>query len=421
MSEPANAAGASFTVVRGGEVFAPTPLGGKDILISGERILDIGDDLEEKCRALGPVKIIDARGRSVVPGFIDQHIHFLGGGDAHGPLGRVPELHASWITTGGVTTAVGVLGVDMDSKNLHALLVKARELDCIGLSTYIYTGSFKVPSPYLTSSVRADISLIDKVVGCKVALAEDTCPNLSLNNLADLAGDLIIANRFSRKAAVMHCHIGRNQRRMEPIFDLLEKVNIPIRQITPTHVNFREPYTLEHGIRFAKMGGVIDFTAIMSKRSGIAPAMDPDEAVQRSLDAGVVLDQITLSSDANVGLPEYCCCGEIAGYRAVSPGVLHREWMHIVRTNKLSLEQALPLVTTNVARGLKIDDKKGALKPGLDADIVFLRDDLVVDTVICRGKVMVEGCRAVVKGPFEEHDTADLDPSYLARRYPVTN
>jgi adenine deaminase len=70
---------------------------------------------------------------------------------------------------------------------------------------------------------------------------------------------------------------------------------------------------------------------------------------------------------------------------------------------------------------LKIDDKKGALKPGLDADIVFLRDDLVVDTVICRGKVMVEGCRAVVKGPFEEHDTADLDPSYLARRYPVTN
>ena len=243
MSEPAQSAGERFTIVRGGEVFSPTPLGRKDVLICGDRILDIGEGLEAKCRALGPVKVIDATGRSVVPGFIDQHIHFLGGGDAHGLLGRVPEVHASWITMGGVTTAVGVLGVDMDSKVLHALLVKARELDVVGLSTYIYTGSFKVPSPYLTSSVHSDIVLIDKIVGCKVALAEDACPNLSLNNLASLAGELIVANRFSRKAAVMHCHIGRNQRRMQPIFDLLDKVNIPIRQITPTSCEFsRTPY-----------------------------------------------------------------------------------------------------------------------------------------------------------------------------------
>jgi beta-aspartyl-dipeptidase (metallo-type) len=402
-------AGPRFMVVRGGDVFAPAPLGRKEILICDGRILDIGEDFEAKCRALGPVAIVDASGRSVVPGFIDQHIHFLGGGDAHGPRARVPELHVSWITTGGVTTAVGVLGVDMDSKNLHALLVKARELDHTGLSTYIYTGAFKVPSPYLTSSVRADIALIDKVIGCKVALAEDTFPNLSLNDLANLAGELIVANKFSHKAAVMHCHIGRNPRRMQQIFELLDKVSIPIRQVTPTHINFREPYTLEHGIEFAKMGGVVDFTAIMSKRSGIAPAMDPDEAVKRMLDAGIPLDQMTLSSDSNVGLPEYGCCGEIKGHRAVSPGVLHREWRHIVRENKLSLEQALPLVTSNVARGLKIDDCKGALKPGFDADIVLLRDDLAVDTVICRGKVMVERGQAVVRGQFEVHDTLDLE------------
>ncbi len=186
-----------FTIIRGGEVFAPAPLGHQEILICNDRILAIGRDFEMKCRALGQVTIIDASGLSVVPGFIDQHIHFLGGGDAHGPRARVPELHVSWITTGGVTTAVGVLGVDMDSKNLHALLVKARELDNIGLSTYIYTGAFRIPSPCLTSSVRADIMLIDKIIGCKVALAEDTFPNLSMTDLARLAGELIVANRFS--------------------------------------------------------------------------------------------------------------------------------------------------------------------------------------------------------------------------------
>jgi beta-aspartyl-dipeptidase (metallo-type) len=158
------------------------------------------------------------------------------------------------------------------------------------------------------------------------------------------------------------------------------------------------------------MGGVVDFTAIMSQRSGIAPAMNPHEAVARMLDAGIPLDQMTLSSDSNVGLPEYDCCGGIKGHRAASPGVLHREWRYIVRENRLSLEQALPLVTSNVARGLKIDDRKGGLKPGLDADIVLLRDDLAVDAVICRGKIMVERGQAVVRSQFEVHDTSDLEP-----------
>src|SRR5438309_2320907 len=108
-----------FTVIRGGDVFAPEALGGKEILIQGERILAIGDGLVEKTAALGGALVIEAKGKKVVPGFIDQHLHFLGGGDFEGPLGRVPELHVSWITEGGVTTAVGIMGIEMEFKGLH--------------------------------------------------------------------------------------------------------------------------------------------------------------------------------------------------------------------------------------------------------------------------------------------------------------
>jgi len=397
-----------FTVVRGGEIFAPAPIGRQEILISGERILAIGEGFVDKTAALGGARVIDAAGRKIVPGFIDQHLHFLGGGDFEGPLGRVPELHVSWITEGGVTTAVGIMGIDMESKGLHGLLVKARELERSGLTTFIYTGAFPVPSPCLTKSVRADIVLIDKVLGVKVAISEDTYPNLSLPDLARLAGELRLAAGISGKAAVMHCHTGRNPRRLQPIFDLLDHVGLPIRQIVPTHVNRRQPDMHEHAVKFAKMGGTLDFSANLCQRCGSVTGLNPDQAVRRTLDAGVPLEQITLSSDANVSMPLLDGPDHrVVGLHNASPRILHREWLHVIQTNRLSLSDALPLITTNVARVLGIDDRKGSIAAGKDADLVFLTDDLMIDTVIARGRVMVRDGQAVVRGPFGERSLFD--------------
>jgi beta-aspartyl-dipeptidase (metallo-type) len=390
-----------FTLVRGGRVFAPAPLGAAELLVSGERILAIGEGLEARARRLGAVDVLDASGMSVVPGFIDQHLHFLGGGDFEGPLGRVPELHAGMITAGGVTTAVGIMGIDMDGKTLHALLVKAHELERVGLTTYIYTGSFRIPSPYLTSSVRADIVLIDKVLGVKVAIAEDTYPNLFLPEFARVAGEVRLAAGMSGKRAVIHAHIGRNPKRLQPIFDLLGEVNIPVTQIVPTHVNRHTPDTLEHAARFTKLGGTVDLSANLSKRSGSITGMNPDEALKRLRAAGVPMAQVTLSSDANVSMPVLDCDDHPVGLHNAPPSILHRELVHVIRTNQLDLDQALPLVTTNVARVLGIERRKGSIAPGLDADVVFLDRDLAVDTVIARGRVMVRGGAPVVKGPFE--------------------
>ena len=390
-----------FTVVRGGQVFAPAALGAPEILISGDRILAIGQGLEARAKSLGAVEVIDAAGMAIVPGFVDQHLHFLGGGDFEGPLGRVPELHASMITRGGVTTAVGIMGIDMDGKTLHALLVKAHELDRVGLTTYIYTGSFRIPSPYLTSSVRADIVLIDKVLGVKVALAEDTYPNLFLPEFAKIAGEVRLAAGMSGKRAVIHAHIGRNAKRLQPIFDLLAEVNLAVTQIVPTHVNRHTPDTLEHAVKFAKLGGTVDLSSNLSKRSGSITGMNPDEAYRRLRDAGVPPEQITLSSDANVSMPILDCDDHHVGLHNAPPSILHRELVHVIRTNKLDLDQALPLVTTNVARVLGIERRKGSIAVGLDADLVFLDRDLAVDTVVARGRVMVRGGEPLVKGPFE--------------------
>ncbi len=60
------------------------------------------------------------------------------------------------------------------------------------------------------------------------------------------------------------------------------------------------------------------------------------------------------------------------------------------------------------ARRLEIHNLGLAVEQ-LDADIVLLRNDLVIDTVLCRGQLMVERGTPVVRGPFEVHDTSDLE------------
>ena len=173
-----------FLLIEKGQVFAPKELGKQNVLICHDKIVSIGGDQSALLKALGNVRRLDATGKFVMPGFIDGHLHFLGAGDFDGPLGRVPELHISSITRGGVTSAVGLLGVDMDSKNLHSLLVKAHELERMGLTTYIYTGSFQIPSPHLTSSVRADLFIKSTLRFSSVTTAPSSISSITTSSFS---------------------------------------------------------------------------------------------------------------------------------------------------------------------------------------------------------------------------------------------
>ena len=152
-----------FKLLKNVHVFAPEDKGIQDILIAGEKIAAMGKDL-----FLPPVyqcQVIEGNGLSAVPGFMDAHVHIIGGGGEGGFQTRTPEIQLSKITTAGVTTVFGLLGTDGITRHVESLLAKARGLENEGISTYIYSGSYEMPTPTITGSVRRDIVLIDKVIG----------------------------------------------------------------------------------------------------------------------------------------------------------------------------------------------------------------------------------------------------------------
>ena len=75
-------------------MYAPEKLGKKDILIEGEKILLMQDTIEGY-EGLPGVETYDLEGKTVVPAYIDMHVHITGGGGEQGPASRVPESQLS--------------------------------------------------------------------------------------------------------------------------------------------------------------------------------------------------------------------------------------------------------------------------------------------------------------------------------------
>ncbi|POR47186.1 amidohydrolase family protein [Bosea psychrotolerans] len=382
-----SAGAAPLRLLRAPEVFAPAAIGSQEILIGGGRILAIGPDLAATATLPGLVEVVRLPAGKLVPGLIDQHVHFIGGGEGDGPHARMPELSFEAFASAGVTTAVGLLGSEIEAKTLPLLLRKAHELDRAGLTSFIYSGAMALPAPCLTQSVRSDIVLVDKVIGAKSAIAERAFPNLDFPGFAALAGELAQAKAMSGKAAVLHLHVGRLQSGLTTLFDLVESMDFPPAQAVPTHVN-RSPDgspVFEQGIRFANAGGIIDFTCCLGPRDGIPAGLDAVEAVQRALDAGVPEDRITLSSDAGVAVP---AAGGQGGFVAVPPSILFRDLKRLATEGGLGWAQALPFVTSNVARVLGLAGRKGGIAPGMDADLVFIGEDDRIAWVMSSGRLV---------------------------------
>ena len=175
-----------ITLLRGGHIFSPEDLGEKDILISGHKITAIADP--DKIRIDGvQTQEINATGKIIAPGFIDSHVHILGGGGEGGPSTRAPEITIEDVIRCGVTTLIGCLGTDGITRHMESLLAKAMSLEIEGITTFIFSGSYEIPVNTLTGSVRSDLVLIQKVIGAgEIAVSDHRSAQPSFDDFAQL-------------------------------------------------------------------------------------------------------------------------------------------------------------------------------------------------------------------------------------------
>ena len=390
----------NIIVIKNAELLAPHSLGKKDVVLAGNTIAAIGEDFNLASANL-PVTVIDAKDFYLTPGFVDSLVHFIGGGGEGGFATRTPEMQLTDATLGGVTTAIGVLGTDATTRTLTNLLAKAHALETEGISTYCHTGSYEIPCRTLTGNITDDLILIDKFIGVgEIAISDHRSSQPTTDEIRKVAAAARVGGMLAGKSGVVSVHMGAGERILQPLYQAVAGTELKLKQFYPTHMN-RNRRVFEAGLEFAGKGGVIDFTTSTTdfdlKHGEVAAAA----ALAEALAFGIKPMQLTLSSDGNASLPIYNDEGELLGLQVGRVQSLYQAAREAVQKHQVPIADAICSITAAPAAVLGLK-QKGRLAAQLDADLVLLRrDDLAIDTVIAKGKLLVHQGKALVKGTFE--------------------
>ena len=384
-------------LIKNATVYAPEPLGVKDIFLAGGKICAIRDSI-----APGPdLPVVDGTGQLLLPGFIDSHVHILGGGGEGGYRSRTPELKLSDMIRAGTTTVVGCLGTDGITRRMENLIAKAKQLKDEGVSCYIYTGSYDVPVRTFLADIRSDLLFIDEVIGVgEIAIADHRSSQPTFEEFVRIVADTRVGGMLSGKGGVVNIHMGDDGQMLEYLERVKVETPLPAYHMIPTHMN-RNPLLFERGITYAKGGGYVDFTTSSYASFQEEGELKSSDGLKKMLDAGVPIEHITFSSDGQGSLPVFNREGENIDVQVARVDTLYQEVRDAVRQENIPLETALRTITSNVADHLRLS-RKGRVREGNDADLVLADPDtLEIQTVIARGQIMLRDGELLVKGSFE--------------------
>jgi N-acetylglucosamine-6-phosphate deacetylase len=361
--------------------------------------------LGSKISAIGPrgkvamprgAREISASGKTIVPGFVDVHIHGAGGHDVMEGTPEALEIIAATVAEHGTTSLVATtvtaseMGTCRSVADIAGFILNEGLSPARDLSAEILGIHFEGP---FISHARRGVHPPEWIAAPSPAmllrfLAEARGTGLILTLAPELPGamELIAVAR----AAGLVVSLGHTDANHE---QALAAIAAGARHAA--HVfNAMRPFThRETGV----LGAV--FTSPDVSAELIADGVHVDSTAIRMLLGLKSADRVILVSDgiSATGMPDgkfqlgtfqvtvsKGVCRNAEGKLAGSTLTLDRALRNMVALG-VPLSSALQMVTSNPARQIGLGSRKGVLAPGADADLVFLDANLEVSGVMTRG------------------------------------
>lgn len=364
------------------------------IVIQGDKISAVGP--RRKVAMPRGAREIAAKGKTIVPGFVDVHIHGAGGHDVMEGTPEALEIIAATVAKYGTTSLVAttVTASEMETcrsiADIADFILNEGLSPVRGLSAEILGLHFEGP---FISQARRGVHPPEWIAAPSPAmlmrfLAEARGTGLILTLAPELPGALeLIAVAREAGLVVSLGHTDANLKQAQAA--------IAAGARHAAHVfNAMRPFShRETGV----LGAV--FTSPDVSAELIADGVHVDATAIRMLLGLKSPDRVILVSDgiSATGMPDGKfqlgtfevtvsggVCRNAEGKLAGSTLTLDRALRNMVALG-VPLSSALRMVTANPARQIGLGSRKGVLAPGADADLVFLDSNLEVRGVMTRG------------------------------------
>ncbi|HEX4202626.1 MAG TPA: N-acetylglucosamine-6-phosphate deacetylase [Ktedonobacteraceae bacterium] len=361
-----------------------------DITLAGATIQSV-----DEASSAGGVDV-DATGALVVPGFVEVHTHGGGGYNLHTTKVEEVRLYARWAASTGVTAfLVTVVGVpnSMPDEQLRTAVQAVEQYapDC-GAAEPV--GIF-LEGPYINVKRRG----AHPSIWLRLPNEPETEHLLTLTQghlrLVTLAPELAGGEHMARRLieAGVTVSIGHTDATYE---QTQQAIGFGITHATHCFNAMRPLLHREPGPLAAIVQSEHVFGELIADGVHVHPAMV--DMLVRML--GPERTIIVTDAQAGAGIPNstfefagqqtHNCCGAARlddGTLAGSVLTLDQGLRNILKYTRVSLSEAVGMLTLNPATSVKLAERKALLRAGYDADLLIFDQDLHLQATLCRGEV----------------------------------
>jgi predicted amidohydrolase YtcJ len=362
------------------------------IAVRSGRILAVGDDNTVLAMRKDPTRVVDLRGRTVLPGFIDSHAHWFGDGLM---VGLSPEL-AGWAALRRGFTSVSELFVNVERLDKLWTLDQAGRLR-LRVNAYLPVnfGDDKFGRWFLNYQPHQAFSPHLRLAGIKLFLDHDWGTRFHWEQ-ADLDEYVLTAHRNGWQVAAHTVSA-----------DALDQYLTAVARAKAALPNPDARHRVEHAIQvrddqLTRMGelGMI---------ASIQPGIPGDLVAEAGFPALVARGQprwmarwrdFVDSGVRTIGGTDMPWLVLRLGDRAADlPHGSPLEAVHQAVTQRLTVDQALRMFTVDAAYGTFEENVKGTLAPGKYADLVILSD--IPTTIAADSLPDIQVLATIVEGQAE--------------------
>lgn len=339
------------------------------------------------------IATFDVDGMILTPGFLDIHTHGGGGFNLHTSDPAEIDAFAHWAPSTGLTSfLIAVVGVP---DGLPIPQLEAAVVACERVGTGAHPVGIYLEGPYINLARRGAhlaswLRLPD--LDETNALLELSSSHLRLITIApELPGAAAVIRRLVEAGVTVS--IGHTDATFE---QTLEAFELGITHVTHCcnamrPLLHREPGPLGAIALSPHVTGELIVDGVH-----VHPAMVT--VVNRTLGA----ERTIVITDAQAGAGKEGATFEFAGQPAhvergaarladgtITGSVLTMDQAlrNTLRMMPVSLSEAVSMLTLNPARSIRVDDRKGRLHPGYDADLLLFSPDLTLQATFCRGQL----------------------------------